>query len=140
MTETTVAIGDIFRLGHALLQVSQGRQPCWKLNERFGLRDMSRRVQQTGLTGWYYRVLEEGKIDAGDAFVPVDRLSPDWTIDRVRRVLCVDTMNLDELRDMTALTHLPDGWRKYATRRLETRKVEDWTKRLEGPGAPSDTS
>lgn len=138
MTEKTVAIGDLFRLGGALLQVSQGRQPCWKLNERFGLRDMAMRVQRTGLTGWYYRVLQEGHIGAGDAFVLVDRISPDWTIDRARRVLYVDTMNLDELREMAALAHLPESWRKYARRRLETRQVEDWTRRLEGTKAPSD--
>lgn len=137
MTEETVAIGDVFRLGGALLQVSQGRQPCWKLNERFVVRDMALRVQRTGLTGWYYRVLEEGHISAGDAFVLVNRLSPDWTIDRARRVLYVDTMNLDELREMAALAHLPESWRKYAERRLETRRVEDWTKRLEGTKAAS---
>lgn len=139
MTEMTVAIGDVFRLGGALLQVSQGRQPCWKLNERFGLRDMARRVQQTGLTGWYYRVLQEGEIGSGDSFVLVDRISPEWTIDRARRVLYVDTMNFDELRKMAALAHLPESWRKYAMRRLETRQVEDWTKRLEGTKAPPDT-
>lgn len=138
MTETTVAIGDVFQLGGALLQVSQGRQPCWKLNERFGVRDMAMRVQRTGLTGWYYRVLQEGDICAGDAFILVDRISPDWTIDRARRVLYVDTMNLDELREMAALAHLPDSWRKYAMRRLETRRVEDWTRRLEGTKAFSD--
>lgn len=140
MTERTVAIGDVFRLGDALLQVSQGRQPCWKLNERFGTRNMATRVQRTGLTGWYYRVLEEGHIGAGDTFVLVDRISPDWTIDRARRVLYVDTMNLNELREMATLAHLPDNWRKYARRRLETRQVEDWTKRLEGTMTPPDNT
>ncbi|MBK5933956.1 MOSC domain-containing protein [Rhodovulum imhoffii] len=53
LTETTVAVGDIFRLGGALLQVSQGRQPCWKLNLRFDVPDMAQRVQKSGRTGWY---------------------------------------------------------------------------------------
>ncbi len=51
LTETEVAVGDTFRLGGALIQVSQGRQPCWKLNHRFGVPDMARRVQLTGRTG-----------------------------------------------------------------------------------------
>lgn len=65
LTEADVAIGDIFRLGHALIQVSQGRQPCWKLNERFADARMARRVQEAGRTGWYYRVLEEGAVAPG---------------------------------------------------------------------------
>ena len=66
MSEENVCVGDIFRAGSALLQVSQARQPCWKLNVRFGLNDMARLVQASGRTGWYYRVLEEGRVGRGD--------------------------------------------------------------------------
>ena len=130
LDEGTVAIGDVFRIGDALIEVSQGRQPCWKLNVRFGVPDMAMRVQKTGRTGWYYRVLEEGFITPGDELRLVDRRSPDWPLRRLWRTLYVDTMNQDELAAMAALTHLPEGWRRYAERRLETRKVEDWSRRL----------
>lgn len=130
LTEESVAVGDTFRLGGALLQVSQGRQPCWKLNARFAVPDMALRVQQTGLTGWYYRVLEEGYIKRGDELRLVDRLSPEWTLRRLWRALYVDTMNLDELAAMSTLSHLADGWRGYAEKRLATRQVEDWSRRL----------
>jgi MOSC domain-containing protein YiiM len=50
-TEQTVCVGDVFTLGAARLQVSQGRQPCLTLNLRFGRRDMASRVQETGRTG-----------------------------------------------------------------------------------------
>lgn len=132
VTEDDVAIGDIFRLGQAVIQVSQGRQPCWKLNARFGAPDMSQQVQQTGFTGWYYRVLDEGFIESGNELVLQDRISPGWTIRRTWRILYVDTMNLDELAEMAALVHLPESWRGYAQKRLNARKVEDWTRRLKG--------
>ena len=132
MTEDDTAIGDVFRLGGAVIQVSQGRQPCWKLNARFDVADMASQVQKTGFTGWYYRVIEQGFVTAGDELYLEDRLSPDWTIRRTWRVLYVDTMNLDDLAAMAALTHLPEGWRGHARRRLETRRVEDWTRRLQG--------
>lgn len=135
LTEEEVAVGDTFRLGEALIQVSQGRQPCWKLNARFEIRDMALRVQRTGRTGWYYRVIEPGHVEAGDALRLVDRLSPDWTIRRLWRALYVDTMNLDELAAMGALAHLPESWRGHAARRLATRRVEDWSRRLSGDGA-----
>ncbi|HEX7074586.1 MAG TPA: MOSC domain-containing protein, partial [Hyphomicrobiaceae bacterium] len=73
ITEETVHIGDIYQVGGVILQVSQGRQPCWKLNARFNRPDMAWRVQMTGRTGWYYRVLREGWIETGDEFVLVER-------------------------------------------------------------------
>ncbi|MDS9466089.1 MOSC domain-containing protein [Paracoccus sp. MBLB3053] len=132
LTEDGVAAGDIFRLGSALLQVSQGRQPCWKLTQRFAVPDMARRVQDTGRTGWYYRVLEAGKVAPGDRIELIDRIAPEWSLRRLWHALYVDRMNLEELRGIATLDVLAEGWRKYAIRRLENGKIEDWTKRLEG--------
>lgn len=131
-TEATVAVGDIFRLGSALLQVSQGRQPCWKLNRRFEVPDMARRVQQSGRTGWYYRVLAPGTVAPGDRLKLVDRLAPDWTLHRLWHALYVDRLNKGELQGIAGLDVLAEGWRKYAVRRLDSGRVEDWTKRLDG--------
>lgn len=132
LTEEGVAVGDIFRLGTALLQVSQGRQPCWKLNHRFGVPDMARRVQQTGRTGWYYRVLQPGIVDSGDTLDLIDRIAPDWTLNRLWRAMYVDRLNRAELQAIASLDVLADGWRKYARRRLDSGRVEDWRPRLEG--------
>lgn len=60
-TEGNVCIGDVVRFGTVPLQVSQGRQPCFKLNSRFGRDSMAVAVQRTGRTGWYYRVREVGR-------------------------------------------------------------------------------
>lgn len=132
LTEATVAVGDIFRLGSALLQVSQGRQPCWKLNRRFDTPDMAWRVQQSGRTGWYYRVLAPGTVAPGDQLELVDRIAPDWTLHRLWHALYVDRLNRGELQGIAGLDVLAEGWRKYAVRRLDSGRVEDWTKRLDG--------
>ncbi|KGJ03695.1 MOSC domain-containing protein YiiM [Paracoccus halophilus] len=132
MTEKTVAVGDVFRLGGALIQVSQGRQPCWKLSHRFGVPDIARRVQDSGRTGWYYRVLQPGRVAPGDRLELIDRLAPDWTLHRLWRALYVDRMNLTELQGIAGLDLLAEGWRRHARRRLESGRVEDWSKRLEG--------
>ena len=132
LDETQVAIGDVFRLGSALIEVSQGRQPCWKLNLRFGVQDMARRVQASGRTGWYYRVLEAGEVVAGDQLELLERRAPEWTIERLWRTLYVDVLDRQELQAMAGLELLPDGWRRYAQRRLATRRVEDWSARLDG--------
>lgn len=132
LDEKNVAVGDRFRFGTALIEVSQGRQPCWKLNARFNVPDMAIRVQKTGRTGWYYRVIEEGLAEAGEPMVLVDRLSPEWTLHRIWHLLYVDTLNYDQLSAMATIPHLADGWKRYAVRRLENRKVEDWSARLKG--------
>jgi MOSC domain-containing protein YiiM len=136
LTEAQIAIGDTFRAGGAVIQVSQGRQPCWRLNLRFGLPDMALRVQTSGRTGWYYRVIQEGFVAAGDDLVLVDRLSPERTIERLWRALYVDTLNVDEFAAMAELAHLPESWRRYASRRLDSGLVEDWSHRLTGDEPP----
>lgn len=134
LTENTVAIGDVFALGTAIVEVSQGRQPCWKLNERFGTAVMARAVQTTGRTGWYYRVLQPGIVTSEDRLALVERRSPEWTVARIWRAFYIDPLNRAELSGIAALERLADGWRTHATRRLETNSVEDWNKRLTGLG------
>ena len=130
LTEADIAIGDVFRLGEAVIEVSQGRQPCWKLNHRFGVADMALWVQRSGRTGWYYRVLQEGLVRPDSALERIERRTPDWPLARLWRVLYVNTLDMDELSAMSALPDLPGSWRRLAERRLSSRKVEDWTKRL----------
>ncbi|MCG3170861.1 MAG: Protein YiiM [Pseudomonadales bacterium] len=133
MTEDRVCVGDVYRLGGTTLQVSQGRQPCWKLSRRFGVPDMARRVQDSGLTGWYYRVLEPGALAAGDRFVLRERPHPDWTLARLQGVLYHDCLNREALAAIAALAALSDGWRALASQRLDSGVVEDWSRRLATP-------
>ncbi|MEQ8296291.1 MAG: MOSC domain-containing protein [Nitratireductor sp.] len=133
LTEAEICVGDVFRLGGATLQVSQGRQPCWRLNERFGERQMARRVQESGRTGWYYRVLEEGDIEAGMTAELIDRPAGAWTLARLSHTLYRDTLNNDALAEMAELATLSTSWRDLARRRLDRRAVEDWTSRLSTP-------
>ncbi len=130
LIEADVCIGDVMRFGSAVLQISQGRQPCWKLNKRFGRNDMAFSVQKTGRTGWYYRVLEEGRASAGDALVLDNRQQPDWPLSRLTRLLYRDTKTKDELAQMSEIPELAEGWRQLARRRVATCQTEDWTSRL----------
>lgn len=132
-TEADICLGDRWRIGAALLEVSQARQPCWKLNLRVDVPDMALRVQRSGRTGWYFRVLDAGALAAGDTATLVARPNPDWPLARVSRVLYRDTLDLDALAALAALPGLPESWRKLAERRLATRRVEDWQPRLETP-------
>jgi MOSC domain-containing protein YiiM len=133
MTEANVCVGDVYRIGDAIVQLSQPRQPCWKLSLRFARDDMSRRVQQTQRTGWYYRVLEAGEIGAGDRIERLARVHPEWTVERLLHVLYVDRDNRAALEQMANLTTLTTSWRTTAAKRLASGAVESWSKRLDPP-------
>jgi MOSC domain-containing protein YiiM/ferredoxin-NADP reductase len=132
INETNICVGDIFEIGSVVLQVTQPRQPCFKLNHRFGLPSMARRVQETGRTGWYYRVLSPGQITAGDVVRLADRLHPEWTLRRVQHVLYVDTLDESALRALIDLPPLSGSMRKILTGRLTAAAAESWDARLIG--------
>ncbi len=135
-TEETICIGDIVRFGSAILQVSQGRQPCLTLNLRFDLKDMAMRVQQSGRAGWYYRVLEPGIAKEGDILQLIERPCMDWTLARLNRLLYHDVNNRAALADMADIAELSQNWRDLARRRLISGKTESWTRRLYGRDIP----
>lgn len=87
LVEEAVCVGDVFKLGEAQVQVSQPRQPCWKLARRWRVKDLTARVEQTGLTGYYFRVLHHGHVSMGDALVLQQRSFPQWTIARCNDIM-----------------------------------------------------
>ena len=134
ITEQSICLKDKVRIGSTLLEVSQGRMPCWKLNVRFEQNDMARRLQDTLRTGWYFRVLEEGDIGACDEIILCERPYPDWSLARIMGAVFTGSLDKEELSQMAALP-LVESWGALVARRLETGKVEDWEMRLVGPTA-----
>jgi MOSC domain-containing protein YiiM len=92
--ERAICLGDIVAIGDARLQVTQPRMPCFKLALRFDDRRMGRIMMQTGMTGWYYRVLEPALVRASADIILVERPNPDCTIAQmVQRILRRDMSN-----------------------------------------------
>jgi len=85
--EGDVCVGDVWQFGGCRFQISQPRQPCWKLSRRWNLDTLSVRVQNTGRTGWYFRVVETGSLAAGVAIELVERPFPMWTITKANEVM-----------------------------------------------------
>ncbi|WP_313169915.1 MOSC domain-containing protein [Massilia oculi] len=139
MSEREVHVGDVFRVGETLVQVSQGRQPCFRVNLRFGRPDAALALQASGRTGWYYRVLREGWLAAGDAFELVDRPCPEWPLARVIAAMFPIDAQAPGLRDewekAARLAPLAERWRMTFERRLAIGRIEDWNLRLNGPPA-----
>jgi MOSC domain-containing protein YiiM len=120
IAEADIAIGDTFRLGTALLQVSRPRQPCWKIEHRFGHKGMVKAILLTGRAGWYFRVLEEGRAQAGDRLEPVERSGNGWSVARTFAALWSPAFDGrdDALRQLVALEQLAAGLRAQIAARL----------------------
>ncbi|MGH7994953.1 MAG: MOSC domain-containing protein [Opitutaceae bacterium] len=118
LTERNACLGDLLRIGGALLEISQPRQPCWKLADRFGVPDMALRVAAKRRTGWYLRILEEGLIASGDGVSLTSRPFPAWPIRRLIELLEPHPVDRNELNAALALPLVP-GWRKPVEARLQ---------------------
>lgn len=136
LDEHQVCIADQWAVGSAVFEVSQGRQPCWKLNDRFDTPDMARRVQQSGRAGWYLRVLTPGQIAAGDVIRLTARPHGDWPLARLMQLIADRDCDPQRMSSVLALP-LPPSWRKLFQRRLDSGQVESWQHRLEGQGEQS---
>lgn len=130
-TETEVCLADRWRIGGARFEVSQGRQPCWKLDDRFGVDGMARLVQASGRTGWYLRVLDPGLVAARDAIVLEARPHPAWPLARLMRAIDRRERDPATLRAILELP-LPASWRRLFEQRLASGRVESWVRRLTG--------
>ena len=120
LIESEACIGDRYRLGSALVEISQGRQPCWKLGHRFGVATVPATVVTTRRSGWYYRVIEEGAVAAGDALALVERPLPEWSVDRVFHLLIggAGKREPEALRALAAMDALATTWRARAEKLL----------------------
>ena len=130
LAEPDVCIGDVWTVGGAVFQVSQPRQPCWKLARRWRVKDLALRVQQTGFTGWYFRVLQEGVVEAGQPLALVERPEPNWTVERANRVMHHLKSDYAQAAELAAVSLLSASWKATLRTRAEKHAHPDAGKRL----------
>lgn len=133
VSEDDVCIGDVIRIGNKVLaSVTEPRAPCYKLNHRFKVKDMSKRSQDSGRTGWLYRVLREGFVQAGDEMVLIERPNPKWSVRRVQHFLYQDMRNEEAMKELVQLEGLGKDIVGVFANRL-TKGLESHEGRLRGP-------
>lgn len=114
--EASVLIGDVFRLGSAVVQVSMPRVPCAKIDLATGQAGLLAQVVATGRIGWLYRVLEEGTVVAPTDLVLLERGEAAWSVARTyqvyERLKRGDASALEPGRELLELEPLAAGWRE----------------------------
>lgn len=110
--EHTVCVGDVLEVGGALLQVASPRGPCANISRRWDAEWLLERVREERRTGWYMRVRREGPVAKGDAVRLIERLHPEWSVDRLLRMRFVTPRDPAELHAAAALESLSEEWRE----------------------------
>ena len=118
LLEETLNIGDRFRVGSAEFIVTQPRMPCFKLGIRFNRSDMVKRFLQSSRTGFYFAVLKEGEVAAGDSIELLEKDEHNIPVADVVNLYRRDATNQDLLRRVSELPSLPKSWRDYFRTRL----------------------
>jgi MOSC domain-containing protein YiiM len=119
MTENDVHIGDVFQVGSAVVQISQPRQPCWKLAMKWGLEELPLLVTEEGATGFYFRVLQTGELKAGDV-ISLRAMHPTRiSVAEANRVMHKDKEDIDGINRLLAVDVLSASWVKTFTSRLK---------------------
>jgi MOSC domain-containing protein YiiM len=119
LLETETNVGDRFRIGSAEVMVTQPRMPCYKLGIRFGRADIIKRFLVSERSGFYFSVLQEGEVGAGDEFELLEKNASGVRVADVTRLYSSDKRNLDLLRQAIATEALPSSWREYFQARIE---------------------
>ena len=117
--ETETHIGDKFRIGTAEVMVTQPRMPCYKLGIRFGRTDIIKRFLVSERSGFYFSVLKEGEVGAGDELELIEKNDSGVRVVDVTRLYGSDKRNVDLLRRAIATKALPGSWREYFEKRIE---------------------
>jgi len=119
LLETDVCIGDIFKLGGAIVQVSQPRQPCYKLSVKYGAPDMPLKVQETGYTGFYFRVLEEGLVSKSDSLTKISSHPKAVTVSFANQIMHREKEHTEGIKKILEVEELSENWRNTLLKRLE---------------------
>ena len=117
--EDTVNLGDRFRIGSAEVMATEPRMPCYKLGIKFGRTDILKRFLVSRRTGFYFAVVQEGEVQAGDEIQPTRRDGNNISVADVTRLYAFDKDNLELLSRVVKVEALPASWRDYFQHHLD---------------------
>jgi len=118
LLEEFVNIGDVFQIGTARVIATQPRMPCYKLGVKFGRMDIIKRFLASGLTGIYFKVLQEGEVGVGDAIKLINKDENNVTVKDIVRLYTEGKDDIQTMERAIKVKDLPDGWRFHFIEQL----------------------
>ena len=121
LDEDALHVGDQYRVGSALLMVTQPRLPCYKLTIKFDRDDMIKRFLKSGRTGFYFSVIEPGAVEAGSKIELVSQDPAQVKVSDITRLYLGQTSDPEVLHRAIGLEALPESWRDWLQERVSAR-------------------
>lgn len=119
LLEDAVYIGDRFRVGQTELMVTEPRMPCYKLGIKFGRADIIKRFLASRRSGFYFAVMREGMVSAGDALELIGREQQDISVTDITRLYAFEKDDVKALRRAIEVDALPENWKGYFQHQIE---------------------
>ncbi|OES45666.1 MOSC domain-containing protein [Domibacillus iocasae] len=117
--ETDVHVGDVFQLGESIVQISQPRQPCFKLAALHHEPKLALLVEETGYTGFYFRVLTEGKVKITSELKRTEIHPAKITISKANTIMNNKNADREDVHMLSQLEELAESWKKPLRIRLQ---------------------
>ncbi len=118
LDESGVRVGDVWRLGEALLQVCQPRNPCWKIDEKLDCPGVAAAIAQSRRNGWYCRVLRTGRVAPGDALQLVEPGQAAFGLDAMLELVQRETAPLEDLHSLALAPGIALNWKRKIEQRI----------------------
>ncbi|MEF8682350.1 UNVERIFIED_CONTAM: MOSC domain-containing protein [Bacillus cereus] len=131
MSEEDVCIGDTFELGQAIVQVTQPRQLCFKLAKKYNIPKLPLYFQETGYTGFYFRVLKEGWVSSVDTLKRLQSDPKGVSVAFANRIMHKEKQNIEGVKRILEVNALSNSWRKSFEKRISGEEINT-KERLEG--------
>jgi ferredoxin-NADP reductase/MOSC domain-containing protein YiiM len=137
LVDGDVNVGDCFRVGSAVLIVTEPRLPCYKLGIKLGRDEFVAEFLERDLLGFYFAVVQEGEVQAGDPIVEVRRDPHGFKVTEITRLYARDREDVDGLRRAVELDVVPESWRNYFRKRLADLERKRSARLLPAPAPPA---
>ena len=131
MREEDVCIGDTFQIGEAVVQVTRPRQPCFKLAKKYNIPKLPLYFQETGYTGFYFRVLKEGWVSSVDTLKRLQSDPKGVSVAFANRIMHKEKQNIEGIKRILEVNALSSSWRKSFEKRISGEEINT-KERLEG--------
>ncbi|MDQ7061762.1 MAG: MOSC domain-containing protein [Sulfurimonas sp.] len=128
ITDGEICLGDRFTYGEVILEVSQPRQPCWKISTIIGIKNLTAIVVKEFKTGFYFRVIKGGEVTPKDSLELLWRVYPKFTIEYINKIAFNAKDNQENIKEVLKCPKLADAYKLSLQRRYKNKEfgLQDW--------------
>ncbi|AXX86970.1 MOSC domain-containing protein [Malaciobacter marinus] len=124
INEDDICIGDVYKIGETIIQITQPRQPCWKLSANTNKKEMTKFIFESGLTGWYAKVIKEGVIRKNDMFELIQRVEEKLNISILNKLIVNPSIDIGLAKKAIESKYLGKAFQNSLNKRVQAKEKD----------------